>query len=94
VTMYSRATTAKMKEKIISAFTEQHRHVLRIVIATTAFSMGLDCPDVHQIVHWGPTSNIEHYIQEIGRVGQDEIASKAILMYNKTNRYTIKAILC
>ena len=52
VTMYSRATTPEMKEKIISTFTQQHT-VLCIVITTTAFSIGLDCPDVHQVVQWG-----------------------------------------
>ena len=46
VTVYSRATTPEMKK--ISTFTQQHT-VLRVVIATTAFSMGLDCPDVHQV---------------------------------------------
>lgn len=82
VSMYSRATTPEMKEKIISAFTQQHT-VLRVVIVTTAFSMGLDCPDVHQVVHWGPSGDIEHYVQEIGRAGRDGLRSKAILMYKK-----------
>ena len=88
--MYSRATTQEMKEKIISTFTQQHT-VLRVVIATTAFSMGLDCPDVHQVVHWGPSSDLEHYVQEIGRAGRDGLRSKAILMYKK-NRHTKKVM--
>ena len=88
VTMSTRATTMNMKEKIISAFTRQRGSVLRIVIATTAFRVGLDCLDVHQILHWGPTSDIEHYVQEIGRAGRDGRTSKAILMYKKASCYT------
>jgi len=99
VMMYSRATTTGMKEKIISAFIQQRGSVLRIVIATTAHQiihwigvLGLNCPDVHQIIHWGPSSDLEHYVQEIGRAGRDGIASKAILMFKKANRFTTKAM--
>ena len=66
--MYSRATTPEMKEKIIFIFTQQHT-VLCVVIATTAFSMGLDCPNIYQVVHCGLSSEFEHYVQEIGRPG-------------------------
>lgn len=59
-----------MKGKIISTFTQQGG-VLHIVITTSAFSMGLYCPDVHKIIHWGPSSDLEHYVQEIGRAGRD-----------------------
>ena len=54
IMMYSRASTSDMKEKVISTFCTKDS-VLRVVIATTAFSMGLDCPDIHQIIHCGAT---------------------------------------
>ena len=38
--------------------------VVRVVIGTVAFGMGLDCPNVHRIIHWGPFSNLEQYVQE------------------------------
>ena len=80
LTMFSRASTTDMKEKVIAAFCSTNI-VLRIVIATNAFSMGLDCPDIHQIIHWGPPSDFEQYVQEIGRAGRDGYASEAVLMY-------------
>ena len=58
----------------------------RVVIATVAFSMGIDIPDVRQIYHWGPPSSIEAYVQEIGRAGRDRADSCAILI-NKKNRF-------
>lgn len=64
LTMYSRASTSDMK-KMISTFCTKES-VLRVVITTTAFSIGLDCPDTYQIIYWGPSSDFEQYVQEIG----------------------------
>jgi len=86
VTMYTRASTDSMKKAVLSAFT-QPGSTLRIVIATTAFSMGIDCPDIHQIIHWGPPCSLEQYLQEIGRAGRDGNLSEAILIGGKRNRH-------
>ena len=50
---------------------------LRVVIAIIAFGMGVDCPNVRQIIHWGPPSDIEMYVQESGRSGRDGKVSLA-----------------
>ena len=42
-----------------------------MVVATVAFGMGIDCPDVRQIVHLGPSGDMEAYVQETGRGGYD-----------------------
>ena len=34
------------------------------VVATVAFGMGLDCPNVRQIIHWGPPSDVDAYLQK------------------------------
>ena len=91
ITMYTRATTDEMKSKIMASFT-QERSTLRIVIATTSFSMGIDIPDIRQIIHWSPPTDIEQYVQEIGRAGRDGKESMAILMFEKANRFTKQAM--
>lgn len=89
ISMYSRASSPEMKEKVTLAFCQQD-HVLRIVLATTAFSMGLDCPDVHQVIHWGTPNDPEQYVQEIGRGGRDGKKSNAVLMHGKLSRHVKK----
>ena len=68
--MYTRASHEEMKSRVMASFSQENS-TLRIIIATTSFSMGIDIPDIRQIVHWGPPSDIEQYVQEIGRVGRD-----------------------
>ena len=46
----------------------------RLIIATSAFGMGIDCPDVRQIIHWSVPEDTETYIQESGRDGKPAIA--------------------
>ena len=54
VDTYTRANTAEMKEKVLSSFSVPNGR-LRVVVATT-FSMGIDCPDIHQII-----DNLQQY---------------------------------
>ena len=84
-TMYTRASTPEMKAKVMLAFCNDTN--LRIVIATSAFSMGINCRNIQQVIHWGSPSDLEQYVQEIGRAGRDGSKSQAILMYGKSNRY-------
>lgn len=70
VDMFMSATDQTVKESIVKSCCSQDQH-LRIVISTIAFGMGVDCVNVHQIVHWGVASDIESYVQESGRAGRD-----------------------
>ena len=82
--MYTSCTTHDIKASIIKTF-GQVDGKLRLLIATVAFGMGLDCPNVRRIIHWGPPSNIESYIQETGRSGRDGKSAHAILYYSKAD---------
>ena len=89
--MYLSCTDQVVKDTIISNFTS-HSH-LRIVIATVAFGMGIDCPDVRQVVHLGISSDIESYVQETGRAGRDGLPAMALLLRKpKTERFGDKTM--
>ena len=78
VEMFTSCTDDDIKDQIIASFTKPS--VLRIVCATVAFGMGVNCSDVHTVIHLGAPDNIEAYIQETGRAGRDGLPAKAILL--------------
>lgn len=80
--MFSASTEEKVKNDVLQSFTDTQSS-LRVVIATIAFGMGLDAPDVGRIIHYGPSDTIEAYIQETGRCGRDGRDSSATLYYRK-----------
>lgn len=80
VDMFTSITEEEVKRNIIANFTA-HDGLCRVVIGTIAFGMGLDSPNVRTVIHWGPSTDIESYVQESGRAGRDGHASTAIMYY-------------
>lgn len=68
--MFTACTHPDVKDVILTQFRNEHS-TLRVMIATIAFGMGLDCPNVRSILHWGSPPDIESYVQETGRAGRD-----------------------
>jgi len=81
-TMYHAGLT---KDKRESAQNDWMNNQKTVMVATTAFGMGIDKADVRAVLHYDAPEHIEAYYQEVGRVGRDNKPSVALALYNATD---------
>ncbi|MBW2270414.1 MAG: ATP-dependent DNA helicase RecQ [Deltaproteobacteria bacterium] len=77
--------------------TEQRRYMRRghrtVMIATNAFGLGIDKPDIRYVLHYQSPASLEQYVQEAGRGGRDGKKANCILLYDPADREIHQALL-
>lgn len=83
VTCYHGQMSAGMREQNQDAFMNG---AARVMVATNAFGMGIDKPDIRFVIHYQLPANLQAYYQESGRAGRDGADARCILLYYRRDR--------
>ena len=86
----SRIMTTEKKEQVLSNFSSKNDSTIEMIIATSAFGLGVDFSDIPRIIHWGLPTTIKEYVQEAGRAGRDVIRAEAIIFEGKPGKFCEK----
>ena len=92
VHLFTSASRVELREDILHNFCKSNS-TLRLLIATTAFGLGVDCHCITRVINWGAPNSVEELVQESGRARRDGSNSEAIL-YHTGGHYHSTEIQC
>ncbi len=79
---YHAGLTANTRRQVLLAFL---RDEVPVIVATSAFGMGIDKADVRRVIHWGPARSLEAYYQEAGRAGRDGRRAECVILWRPSD---------
>lgn len=82
---YHAGRTDRVRARVQEAFAAGK---VRVLVATTAFGMGVDLPDVRLVVHVQAPGSLEAYVQQAGRAGRDGLPARCVLLYSPGDAVT------
>ena len=83
--LYTGDTKPKKRKKLVKKFKQGK---IQVMIATSAFGLGIDVPNVHLVIHAGLPLSMDAYVQEIGRAGRNGKEARCVLYFAKSDYKT------